>query len=98
MKVRYLLLLFFVLVASKVQVEKESLRAVVKKLCKVEEEGSNYKSILIGAGIGLAALPGVKVDVSLKLRIVFSSWIRSWRNCSWKFEFIASLSPAITIQ
>ena len=35
MKVRFLLLLFFVLVASKVQVEKQSLRAVVEELCKL---------------------------------------------------------------
>ena len=70
MKVRFLLLLFFVLVASKVQVEKQSLRAVVEELCKLEEEGSNYKSILLGAGIGLAALPGMQKNEVAKLKCI----------------------------
>ena len=58
MKVQKLLIVFFVLVASKEQAEKQSLRDYLKDLCKLKEPGANYASILLGAGIGLAALPG----------------------------------------
>ena len=58
MKVSALVLACLVLVASKKQAEKQTLRDVLEKLCELEEDSTNYKSILVGAGIGLAALPG----------------------------------------
>ena len=64
MKIRFFVTIFVTLfVASGGHSEKHTPREALKKLCMLEPQKrggnkSKYTSVLVGAGIGLAALPG----------------------------------------